>query len=137
MMFVLCVSVIIYIFYFCFSLASLEYKTYVEFMLGRTITSSSPTYTFKQAREGQVLQQFHANASQFGPSTVTGDLTCLLEPSKGYRGTMLYGTNNVNYDVTSNAGIACGLSMPHVLPSMLTGNSSNMLKVANRIYDRQ
>jgi len=131
MMFVLCVSVIIYVFYFCFSLASLEYKTYVEFMVGRAITSSSPKYADKQVNANEILKQFDAPSSHYGSSTVTEKLSCDLDPSKGYRGIMAYGaTGNVDYDVSSNAGVACGVKMPYVLPSILTRNSGSGFNVA-------
>ena len=131
MMFVLCVSVIIYVFYFCFSLASLEYKTYVEFMVGRAITSSSPKYADKKNRADQIITQFNTTSSHYGSSTVTGPLSCDLNSTDGFRGIMAYGANGaVNYDVVSNAGVACELPMPYVLPSILTRKSGSAFSVA-------
>lgn len=131
MMFVLCVSVIVYIFYFCFSLASLEYKTYVEFMVGRAITSSSPKYTDKKIRAEQVLGQFNTTDSHYGSSTVTGPLQCEFgDPASGYRGVMDYGTSGVDYDVVSNAVMACSLPMPYILPSIITRKAGNTFNVA-------
>ena len=48
MMFVVCVSVLIYIFYLSFSLASVQYKNYITFMIGRAVAASAPTYAEKK-----------------------------------------------------------------------------------------
>lgn len=131
MMFVLCVSVIIYIFYFCYSLASLEYKTYVQYMVGRTITASSKKYDEKKGRADAIIAQFNVMPSHYAATRVTSPLMCQdLDPTNGYRGILDYGTAGINYDVVSNVGVACSLSMPYVLPSIISGRGANALNVA-------
>lgn len=129
MMFVLCVSVVIYVFYFCYSLASLEYKTYVGFMAGRAISSSSPSYSDKKDRADNVINQFNTTASHYGSTMVTGPLQCNFDSSNGYRGIMEYGAVGVDYYVVSNAGVACQLPMPYVMPSLLTKSMSGSFSV--------
>jgi hypothetical protein len=129
MMFVLCISVIIYIFYFCYSLASLEYKSYVQYMLGRTITSASVKYSEKKQDADNLLTKFNTTDSHYGATLITGRLDCNLDSSQGFRGILQYGTGGVNYNVVSNVGVACSVKAPMILPSLITSKSTGPLTV--------
>ncbi len=125
MMFVLCVSVIIYVFYFCYSLASLEYKSYVQYMVGRTITSASEKYNDKVTGVNSLLTKFNTTDSHYGATDATGKLDCDLDASQGFRGILQYG-NGVRYPVVSNVGVACSVTAPLILPSILTKTKDSL-----------
>jgi len=128
MMFVLCVSVIIYVFHFCYSLASLEYKSYVQYMVGRTITSASETYNDKVTEVNNLLEKFDTAGSHYYEADATGKLDCDLDASQGFRGILQYG-NGVRYPVVSNVGVACSVTASLILPSILTNKSTGSLTV--------
>jgi len=127
-MFIIVVSMIIYAFYFSFSLSSLHYRTYETFMIGRAILSSSPKYSDKANRAEQVKASFES--SDAVKNSITSGYQCDLSLGRGgFRGIMNYGYSDAAFDVVTNAGIACSVTANFVLPYLLPGNNSNNLKL--------
>jgi Flp pilus assembly protein TadG len=112
-MFVICASLLIYVFYFAISLATLQNREYGAFMVGRSITSSSQNDTTKKANAAKTLAMYNGTTSS-GYSIVS-KLTCDLDQSNGFRDILNYGAG-AGYDVVSTTGIACSVTMPFVLP---------------------
>ena len=129
LMFIIVISVIIYAFYFAFSLASLHYKTYVTFMVGRSVLASSKNYQTTLNRAKAELASFESS-DVAKTQRATTNFECSLDASpQGFRGILNYG-NPVRFDVFTNAGIACSMDVDNILPSVLTGSSGNSLKIA-------
>ena len=100
-------------------------------MVGRAITSSSPTYEMKKSRANAVLVSFQMTDSS-KLHAVTPPVCSINDASTGFRNILKYwgGTaTGLRYSTFSTAGIACSVEMSQVLPSMLLDNKRN-LKVA-------
>lgn len=126
LMFIVVISVIIYAFYFAFSLASIHYRSYETFMIGRAILSSSKNYSDRLTSANTVKQGYDASDATSYPTT--RNYVCDLGGT-GFRGILDYGFP-ADFDVFSNAGIACSFNADYVLPSILTGSSGNTSKLA-------
>ncbi len=131
MMFILCSSLLFYIFYFAVSLSALQYQQYVTFMIGRAITSSSPTYDEKAKRANAVMASFQMTDSS-KLHVVTPPVCSINDSSTGFRNILQYWDDpniGLSYSTFSTAGIACSVEMSQVLPGILMG-SKQSLKVA-------
>ncbi|MEI6080218.1 MAG: hypothetical protein WCQ53_06265 [bacterium] len=127
-MFILAASLLFYIFYFAISLSALQYKQYVTFMVGRAITSSSKTYSLKGSRAGIIKSSFDITDSSKDMRAVSNPV-CPLDDQgavgSGFRGLLNYGFAP-NYNVFSNAGIACSVDLSQVLPNILMGKAGKL-----------
>jgi hypothetical protein len=127
-MFVIASTLLIYIFYFSLSLSALQYKQYITYMVGRTITSSSPTYAKKGGRATMLLAAY--NTTDSSKLTVAGPPVCSIgDSSTGFRNILQYWPSadiGLRYDIFSTAGIACSVSLPDVLPGILLGKSKSL-----------
>lgn len=129
LMFILVISVIIYAFYFAVSFAALHYRSYEVFMVGRSILSSSDNYDTKLTRAKEVMDMYEKSPAI--PKNMSKKLTCDFSGnnSKGFRGIMNYGYEP-DFNVSSNAGIACSVYSNYILPAVVTRSGDNQLKVA-------
>ena len=133
--FILMAVLILYIYIFDISLATIQKQNYVAFMVGRTITASASNYAKKGSNAQLVLDMYNSSPATLKNLT-TGKLDCGLTPTnKGFRNILEYGSG-VWYDVASTIGIACKMSTPYLLPV----NSKNFkvatdLMMASEISD--
>jgi len=130
-MFILCSSLLFYIFYFAVSLSALQYQQYVTFMIGRAITSSSPSYDEKAKRANAVMASFQTTDSS-KLKVVSPPVCSINDPSHGFRNILQYWSDpqiGLDYSTFSTTGIACSVEMSQVLPGLLMG-SQKSLKVA-------
>ena len=129
-MFIIASTLLIYIFYFALSLSALQYKQYITYMVGRAITSSSPTYADKSNRATLVLGMY--NGTDSSKLAVAGAPVCSIDDSStGFRYLMDYWPGDPiagkpSYRISSTAGIACSVTLPNVLPGILLGKSTSL-----------
>lgn len=130
-MFILVISVIIYAFYFAVSFAALHYRSYEVFMVGRSILSSSKSYSTKLTRAQDVLTMYDTSLEPAISKNISTNLKCDFSGnnSNGFRGIMDYGFNT-KFNVASNAGIACSVYANYILPAVVTRSGGNQLSVA-------
>jgi len=131
LMFILVISIIVYAFYFAVSFAALHYRSYEAFMVGRAILSSSSSYSAKLTRAQAVKDMYDKSLSPAIVKNISKNFSCAFDGSNsnGFRGIMDYGYS-VDYNVFSNAGIACSVYADYILPSVVTRSGNNQLKVA-------
>jgi Class III signal peptide len=131
LMFILVISVIIYAFYFAVSFAALNYRSYQTFMVGRAILSSSDSYATKLTRATTVNDMYEQSLDTAIKNNISKTFTCDFSGNNaiGFRGIMDYGFKP-DFDVFSNAGIACSVYANYILPAVVTRSGGNQLKVA-------
>jgi len=133
-MFIVSAVVIIYIFYFALSLSALQYRQYATFMVGRAITSSSPSYDNKRMRASAIRTSYDSTPSS--KMEVTKNFLCSISNANaadGFRNVLKYWSgdlDNPRYDIFSTAGIACSVDMPYILPNIIAGTGGETLEVA-------
>jgi len=134
-MFIVSAVVIIYIFYFALSLSALQYRQYATFMVGRAVTSSSPSYEKKSKKALEIQTSYDSTPSS--KMEVSKNFLCSISNSAadiGFRNVLRYWSsekiNKPRYDIFSTAGIACSVDMPYILPNIIAGTSGDPFQVA-------
>lgn len=123
--FILTFSVVIVLFVliyrFSISLATVQLKQYITFMAGRAAASGTATYTDKQANIQATLDTYAGSTGSKAVGLVR-EFTCSSTTAEGskehQRGIISYNKGTVDFDVGSNAGLACMINISPLISNV-------------------
>jgi hypothetical protein len=133
LMFILVGTIFLYIFSFAISMSAAQIRSYAAYMVGRAAFSAASTNSVKGTNALATISQWNSSDGLGTTSLAASIIHCgNLQSSAGqsFRDIMQYSQSGLNYDVVSNAGVACSFELYHVLPPPPVSEQGENLKVA-------
>jgi len=117
--FIIVFSVVIVLFIFLYrfsiSLSQISLRQYITYMGGRAAAASTSTYDDKASNVETTLGSY-LNSSGATSSSLIKNFKCTNENGAAHqRGNLAYAAGQINFDIGSNAGIACSYSITPIL----------------------